>query len=144
MRPSLHGGLMRILGGLVRIVVADDQEVVRRRVVATLMSRGDLEVCAEAANGKEAVEKVKELNPDLVILDITMPELNGLDAARQIRALNPNLPILMLSVHKSRQVVEEAKKIGVKGYVTKGDAIQKLLLAVDTVLKDQTFFPTEF
>jgi two-component system nitrate/nitrite response regulator NarL len=135
---------MRVLGGLVRIVVADDQEVVRRRVVATLMSRADLEVCAEAANGKEAVEKVKELNPDLVILDITMPELNGLDAARQIRALDPDLPILILSVHKSRQVVEEAKKIGVRGYVTKGDAIQKLLLAVDTVLQDQTFFPTEF
>ncbi len=135
---------MRVLGGLVRIVVADDQEIVRKRVVATLMSRGDLEVCAEAANGKEAVEKVKELNPDLVILDITMPELNGLDAARQIRALDPDLPILILSVHKSRQVVEEAKKIGVRGYVTKGDAIQKLLLAVDTVLQDQTFFPTEF
>ena len=135
---------MHVLGGLVRIVVADDQEIVRKRVVATLMSRGDLEVCAEAANGKEAVEKVKELNPDLVILDITMPELNGLDAARQIRVLNPNLPILMLSVHKSRQVVEEAKKIGVRGYVTKGDAIQKLLLAVDTVLQNQTFFPTEF
>jgi DNA-binding NarL/FixJ family response regulator len=135
---------MDVLGGLVRIVVADDQEIVRKRVVATLMSRGDLEVCAEAANGKEAVEKVKELNPDLVILDITMPELNGLDAARQIRALDPELPILILSVHKSRQVVEEAKKIGVRGYVTKGDAIQKLLLAVDTVLQDQTFFPTEF
>jgi DNA-binding NarL/FixJ family response regulator len=135
---------MHALGGLVRIVVADDQETVRKRVVATLMSRGDLEVCAEAANGREAVEKVKELNPDLVILDITMPELNGLDAARQIRTLAPDLPILILSVHKSRQVVEEAKKIGVRGYVTKGDAIQKLLLAVDTVLQDQTFFPTEF
>jgi two-component system nitrate/nitrite response regulator NarL len=135
---------MHVLGGIVRIVVADDQEVVRKRVVATLMSRGDLEVCAEASNGKEAVEKVKMLNPDLVILDITMPELNGLDAARQIRSFAPNLPILILSVHKSRQVVEEAKKIGVRGYVTKGDAIQKLLLAVDTVLQDQTFFPTEF
>jgi len=128
----------------VRIVVADDQAVVRKRVVATLMSRGDLEVCAEASNGKEAVEKARELNPDLVILDITMPELNGLDAARQIRSFAPNLPILILSVHKSKQVVEEAKKIGVRGYVTKGDTIQKLLLAVDTVLQDQTFFPTEF
>ncbi|HXA75853.1 MAG TPA: response regulator transcription factor [Candidatus Acidoferrales bacterium] len=135
---------MHVLGGIVRIVVADDQAIVRKRVVATLMSRGDLEVCAEACNGKEAVEKARELNPDLVILDITMPELNGLDAARQIRSFAPNLPILILSVHKSKQVVEEAKKIGVRGYVTKGDAIQKLLLAVDTVLQDQTFFPTEF
>jgi two-component system nitrate/nitrite response regulator NarL len=139
----LPKGLVRVLGRVVRIVVADDQEVVRKRVVATLMSRGDLEVCAEAANGLEAVEKTKELLPDLVVLDITMPELNGLDAARQIRTFAPNLPILILSVHKNRQVVEEAKKIGVRGYVTKGDAVQKLLLAVDTVLQNQTFFPTD-
>jgi DNA-binding NarL/FixJ family response regulator len=144
MKRRFREDVMHVLGDIVRIVVADDQEVVRKRVVATLMSRGDLEVCAEASNGKEAVEKTRELNPDLVILDITMPELNGLDAARQIRSFAPNLPILILSVHKSKQVVEEAKKIGVRGYVTKGDAIQKLLLAVDTVLQDQTFFPTEF
>jgi len=130
---------MQVLGGIVRIVVADDQEVVRKRVVATLMSRGDLQVCAEASNGQEAIEKAKEL----VILDITMPVLNGLDAARQIRTFAPDLPILILSVHKSRQVVEEAKKIGVRGYVTKGEAIQKLLLAVDTVLQNETFFPTD-
>jgi two-component system nitrate/nitrite response regulator NarL len=136
-------GFVRVLGGIVRIVVADDQEVVRKRVVATLTSRGDLEVCAEASNGIEAVEKTRELRPDLVILDITMPEMNGLDAARRIRAFAPDLPILILSVHKNRQVVEEAKKIGVRGYVTKGDAVQKLLLAVDTVLQDQTFFPTD-
>jgi two-component system nitrate/nitrite response regulator NarL len=139
----LREGLVHILGGLVRIVVADDQEVVRKRVVATLTSRSDLQVCAEASNGMEAIEKAKELNPDLIILDITMPVLNGLDAARQIREFAPALPILMLSVHKSRQVVEEAKKIGVRGYVTKGDAVQKLLLAVDTVLQNQTFFPTD-
>jgi two-component system nitrate/nitrite response regulator NarL len=72
-----------------------------------------------------------------------MPVLNGLDAARQIRTFAPDLPILILSVHKSRQVVEEAKKIGVRGYVTKGEAIQKLLLAVDTVLQNETFFPTD-
>jgi two-component system nitrate/nitrite response regulator NarL len=135
---------MSVLGDFVRIVVADDQEVVRKRVVATLMSRSDFEVCAEVSNGIEAVKKVKELSPNLVILDITMPELNGLDAARQIRIFAPNVPILILSVHKSRQVVEEAKKIGVRGYVTKGDAIQQLLLAVDTVLQNHTFFPTDF
>src|SRR6202041_1710764 len=128
-------GFVRVLGGIVRIVVADDQEVVRKRVVATLTSRGDLEVCAEASNGIEAVEKARELKPDLVILDITMPELNGLDGGRQFRAFAPNLPILILSVHKNRQVVEEAKKIGVRGYVTKGDAVQKLLLGVETVLQ---------
>jgi DNA-binding NarL/FixJ family response regulator len=100
-------------------------------------------VCAEASNGIEAVEKARELKPDLVVLDITMPKLNGLDAARQIRTFAPDLPILILSVHNNRQVVEEAKKIGVRGYVIKGDAVQKLLLAVDTVLQNQTFFPTD-
>jgi two-component system, NarL family, nitrate/nitrite response regulator NarL len=136
-------GFVRVLGGVVRIVVADDQEVVRKRVVATLTSREDFEVCAEASNGIEAVEKARQLQPDLVILDITMPGLNGLDAARRIREFAPSLPILILSVHKNKQVVEEAKKIGVRGYVTKGDTVQKLLLAVDTVLQDQTYFPTD-
>ena len=101
------------------------------------------EVCGEAASGLEAVEKARELKPDLILLDITMPELNGLDAARQIRAFLPETPILILSVHKSRQLIEEARKAGVRGYVTKGEAVQKLIQAVDAVLQNQTFFPGE-
>lgn len=128
----------------VRILVADDQELVRRRVCATLKTRTDFEVCAEAANGKEAVEKAKELNPDLVILDITMPLMNGLEAARAIHAFAPSTPVLILSIYKSNQLVDEARKIGVSGYVTKEDAVQKLVQAADVVLHHETFFPPRF
>jgi DNA-binding NarL/FixJ family response regulator len=127
----------------VRILIADDREAIRKQVSLILASRPDLEVCAEAANGEEAVEKTRELNPDLVILDITMPVMNGLDAARTIRSLGLNVPILVLTVHKSRQLVEEAQKIGAQGYVTKGDASQTLLSAVDAVIRGLSFFPSE-
>lgn len=126
-----------------RILIADDREAIRKQVSLILASRPDLEVCAEAANGEEAVEKTRELNPDLVILDITMPVMNGLDAARTIRSLGLNVPILVLTVHKSRQLVEEAQKIGAQGYVTKGDASQTLLSAVDAVIRGLSFFPSE-
>jgi DNA-binding NarL/FixJ family response regulator len=131
-------------GGALRILVADDLETVRKRVCSTLTSRADFEVCGEAVNGKDAVEKAKALHPDLIILDITMPELNGFEAARMIRKISPETPILILSVHKSRQLIEEAKKIGVRGYVMKADAGQDLVNAVDTVLQNQTFFPAEY
>ena len=133
--------LVKVLGDVVRILVADDQEAVRMRVCAALTSQEGFEVCAEASNGKEAVEKARELDPDLILLDITMPVLNGLDAARLIRAFAPETPIVILSVHKSRQLMEEARKIGVQGYVTKGEAVQKLIQAVETVRQNETFFP---
>jgi DNA-binding NarL/FixJ family response regulator len=128
----------------VQILIADDREAIRKQVSLILTSRPDLEVCAEAADGKEAVEKTRELNPDLVILDITMPILNGLDAARMIKGFAPDIPILVLTVHKSEQLMQEAKKIGVQGYITKAEASQTLLHAVDAVLQKRTFFPFEF
>ena len=108
-----------------------------------LSARPDLEVCAEAATGEEAVEKTRELNPDMVILDITMPVMNGLEAARTIRSLGLNVPILVLTIHKSKQLEEEAKKIGVQGYVTKADASQSLLGAVDAVGRGLPFYSSE-
>lgn len=129
--------------GNARILVADDQEPVRRRVCSTLTARSDFEVCGEASNGKEALEKFKELKPDLVILDITMPLMNGLEAARAIHSVSPKTPVLILSVHKSKQLIEEARRIGVRGYVTKEDAVESLVQAVDTVLQERTFFPPD-
>jgi DNA-binding NarL/FixJ family response regulator len=130
--------------GPVRVLVADDQPGIRKRVCLTLASRIRLESCDEASNGQEAVEKAQESHPDVVILDITMPVMNGLDAARKIMQFSPKTPILILTMHKSRQLMEEAQKIGVRGYVVKADAGQDLVSAVKAVLQSQTFFPTEF
>ena len=118
-----------------RVLVADDQAGIRKRVCLTLASGIALEACDEAANGREAVEQAQELNPDVV---------NGLEAAKIIRRRQPQLPILILSMHQSRQLMHEAQKIGVQGYVVKSEAGQHLVPAVAAVLKKQTFFPTEF
>lgn len=124
-----------------RVLIVDDHEAVRKGVCAILSSRLDIEVCGEAGDGKEAIEKAKEVRPDLIILDVTMPVLSGFDAAREIRKILPEVRILMLSMHESKQLLEEAKKLGVHGYVTKTQAGNVLLKAVDTLFSDQVFYP---
>ena len=124
-----------------RILVADDHESVRKGVCVILGTRGDIEVCGEAANGREAIDKALELKPDLIILDITMPIVSGIDAAEMIRKTLPSVPILFLSMHQSKQIIAEAKRVGVQGYVKKSDAAATLLDAVDAVLRNEPFFP---
>ena len=126
---------------LLRILVADDHESVRKGVCVILGTRGDTEVCGEAANGREAIDKAQELKPDLIILDITMPVLNGIDAAEVLRKTMPHVPILFLSMHQGRQIIAEAKRIGVRAYVKKSDAAATLLNAVDAILRNEPFFP---
>ena len=133
-----------VLSDILRILAADDQEAIRKRVGSILVSHAGYEVCAEAANGREAIEMAQLLRPDLIILDITMPITNGLDAARTIKRILPDTPIVILSVHKSRQLMEEAQGIGVQGYVTKEEASQDLIKAAEAVLHEKTFFPSEF
>lgn len=123
-----------------RVLIADDHEAVRKGVCSILGSRKDLEVCGEAENGRDAIDKARELKPDVIILDITMPVLSGFEAAREIRK-TMSVPILILSMHESIQLIEEARKIGVQGYVTKTEAASRLLLAVDALLRKQDFFP---
>ena len=108
-----------------------------------LVSHGGFEVCAEASNGREAIEKAQALKPDLIILDITMPITNGLNAARTIKRILPQTPIVILSVHKNRQIMKEAQGIGVQGFVTKEEASRDLINAAEAVLHEQTFFPPE-
>jgi DNA-binding NarL/FixJ family response regulator len=124
-----------------RILVADDHEAIRKGVCAILGTRLDIEVCGEAANGQEAIAQAHALKPDLIILDITMPVLNGLDAARVIRITLPDLPILLFTMHEGKHIIDDAKKIGIEGFVCKSEASATLLAAVDAVLRNQPFFP---
>jgi DNA-binding NarL/FixJ family response regulator len=123
-----------------RILVADDHSALRMRVCSILRARKDLEVCGEAENGKEAVEKTQELEPDLIVLDIAMPVLDGIGAAREIRKRMPEVEILILSMHRGKQAIQEAKLVGARGFVSKSQLAATLLNAVDAVLKKQTFF----
>jgi two-component system nitrate/nitrite response regulator NarL len=123
-----------------RILIVDDHEALRAGVRTVLEARG-LEVCGEAANGLEALEKVAQLRPDLVILDITMPVLDGFTAAREIHKRLPGVGILLLSMHESASMVNVAKSSGASGYVAKSEGIARLLRAVDAIANNKTFFP---
>jgi DNA-binding NarL/FixJ family response regulator len=122
-------------------LIADDHEIVRKGICSILESRKNIDICGEASNGQDAVEKASQLNPDLIILDVTMPNLDGFAAARQIRTFLPEVPILILSMHAGHSVVREAQQAGAQGFVSKSEAGHVLLKAVDAVLQGQTFFP---
>ncbi|HET9194148.1 MAG TPA: response regulator transcription factor [Vicinamibacterales bacterium] len=123
----------------VRILIADDHEVVRQGVRAVLEAEPAWIVCGEASSGREAVAMAVALRPEVVVLDISMPELNGLEATRQIRGVVP-AKILILTVHESDQVVAEVLDAGADGYVLKTDAGRKLVEAIRALLQNQRFF----
>jgi DNA-binding NarL/FixJ family response regulator len=123
-----------------RILIADDHEVVRRGMRALLDAQAGWEVCAEAGDGRAAVESATRLQPDIAVLDIGMPELNGLGAARQIRQAVPGCEVLILTMHESEQVVREVLQVGARGYVLKSDAARDLVAAVDALRRHKPFF----
>jgi DNA-binding NarL/FixJ family response regulator len=124
----------------VRILVADDHHVVRTGLRSLLESRNGWQVCAEASNGREAVEKTGELKPDVAVLDIGMPLLNGVEATRQIRKLSPQTEILILTMHDSELLVQEVLEAGARGYILKDDADRNLIAAVDSLRRHKPFF----
>jgi DNA-binding NarL/FixJ family response regulator len=123
-----------------RLFLADDHEIVRFGLRNLLESQFGWSVVGEAADGKEAVEKVSLLEPDVTLLDISMPRMNGLEAAREILARGCRTKILILSVHDSQDVIEQVLDSGAKGYVLKSDAMRDLIAAVDAVRSNKTFF----
>jgi DNA-binding NarL/FixJ family response regulator len=125
---------------MTQILIADDHEVVRQGVRVLLEANPEWSVCCEAATGREAVAKATEFHPDVVVLDIAMPEMNGLEAARQIRRAVPTAKILVLTVHQIDQLAQEFIDAGVRGYLLKADAGRMLVDAVKMVLKGETFF----
>jgi DNA-binding NarL/FixJ family response regulator len=123
-----------------RILVADDHDLMRRGVKTLLLSHAGWEVCGEAKTGREAVSKAEELKPDIVILDIGMPDLNGVEAARRILKASAGTEILILSMHYSDQLIREIVDAGVRGYLVKSDSDRDLLIAVETLAKHKPFF----
>jgi DNA-binding NarL/FixJ family response regulator len=123
-----------------RILVADDHEVVRRGLCALLRNQPEWEVCGEAGDGREAVEKVVALKPEVVILDIGMPNLNGLEATRQMLKTNPQIKVLVLTLHDSDQMVQEVLNAGARGFLLKTDAARDLVAAVEALRRGKTYF----
>jgi DNA-binding NarL/FixJ family response regulator len=123
-----------------RILIADDHDLMRRGVKALLQSHAGWEICGEAHTGREAVAKAEELKPDVVILDISMPDLNGVDAAKRIRKASPDTEVLILSVHYSDQLIRDILEAGVRGYIVKSDSDRDLVIAVETLANHKPFF----
>jgi DNA-binding NarL/FixJ family response regulator len=123
-----------------RILIADDHELFRRGVAAELTQVPGWVVVAEATNGRDAVALAASLEPDIVVLDLTMPELNGLEAARQIVLADPSARILILTAHESEQLVREVLSAGALGYVLKSDAGRTLVTALRELLEGRSYF----
>jgi DNA-binding NarL/FixJ family response regulator len=123
----------------VQILVVDDHPVVRRVICSLLSSDPILNVVCETADGEQTVQKAKELMPDLVLLDISLPGISGIETARRIRRVSPNSQIIFLSQHDSLQMVKDALNTGGHGYVAKSDAGSELLKAIRAVREGKQF-----
>ena len=130
-----------------RILVVDDHAVVRRGVRALLETQEGWEVVGEATTGREAVELAGRLRPDVVVMDMSLPELNGLEATRQIRKQSPQTEVVVLTMHHSEALARDVLQAGARGYVLKSDADQSLIAAVDSLRRHKPFLTpvvTEF
>jgi DNA-binding NarL/FixJ family response regulator len=142
LHPARINAASRTGSSPVRILIADDHDIIRRGVKALLLSHHGWEICAEAATGRDAVAKAEEHRPDIVVMDLSMPELNGLEAARRIRKILPKTEILVLSLHFTDQLVREIVDAGVRGYILKSDTDRDLLSAVEALANHRSFFTT--
>jgi two-component system, NarL family, response regulator NreC len=127
----------------IRILLADDHTVVRRGLRLLLERQPEFGVVAEASDGKQAVEAAEQSKPDVVVLDIAMPNLNGIEAAQRILSVSPNTSIVVLSMHADEGYVLRALKAGAKGYLLKDSAEGDLIEAIRAVTRGKTFFSPE-
>jgi len=123
-----------------RILIADDHELVRVGLRRVLGANPDWEICAEAADGREAVELARAQRPDIAILDYSMPQLNGLEATRQIHQAVPDTEVLILTMNNSESLVREVLAAGARGFMLKSDAGHALVHAVESLLRHKPFF----
>jgi DNA-binding NarL/FixJ family response regulator len=121
-----------------RIVLADDHEIIRRGIRSLLNVRSDWDICAEASNGREAVEKVVECNADLVVMDVSMPVMNGIEATREIRAVSPSTKVVIFTMHDSPQIATAARDAGASACLTKTSFAEQLQKVVAEILADRS------
>ncbi len=122
-----------------KILVGDDHEIVRHGLRRLIETQPDWEVCGEAVSGWEAIEKARDLQPEVIVLDFSMPELNGVEAARHILKDSPRTEIVMLTIHNSEKLLREALDAGVRGYVLKSDAMSDVVAAIRALLQHRTY-----
>lgn len=127
---------------MIRVVVADDHQLVREGIRAVVEQSDDIHVVAEATTGREALDLVLSEKPDVLILDITMPELSGIEVAARVRAECPGVEVVMLSMHADPSVIREAIDVGARGYVLKGSVADELLLAVRSAHRGAMYLTT--
>ena len=123
-----------------RILIVDDHAVIRRGLHALLRTQAGWEVVGEAANGPDAVKKVNQIKPDVVVMDITMPVMNGLDATRLIMETTPQTKVLIFTMHDSEELVQSALEVGARGYVLKSNRSSDLIAAIRALSRDESSF----
>lgn len=126
-----------------RILIVDDHAVVRRGVRSLLESEAGWEISGEATTGREAVDMARRLQPDVIVMDLSLPELNGLDATRQILKDSPRSEILVLTMHHSEELARDVLHAGARGYVLKSDADQSLIAAVKSLREHKPFLSSK-
>lgn len=129
--------------GSVRVLLADDHEIVRKGLRALIEGQSGWEVVAEVSNGRDAVAKAKQLRPHIAVLDIGMPLLNGLEAARRISKSGFSTRILILTMHESKELIQQVLEAGAWGYVLKSDAGRDLVSAIEALSQKNTFFTSK-
>ena len=123
-----------------RVLIVDDHEVVRRGVRSLLLSQTKYELCGEAVDGQDALEKARELKPDVIVMDVSMPKLNGLECTRLVRNTLPECEVLILSQHESPEMARQALNAGARGYVVKRTIAKDLVAALEKVSRHECFF----
>ncbi len=123
-----------------KILIVDDHEVVRQGIRTILRARPQWEICGEAVNGKDAIEKTTALDPDVIIMDITMPEMSGIEATREITKLKLRAAVLVFTMHESKNLASTVQEAGARGFVLKSHAARDLLDALEALLGGGTFF----
>ncbi|MFO7964322.1 MAG: response regulator transcription factor [Desulfobacterales bacterium] len=132
--PETH--ITKKPGETIRVLIADDHQIVRQGLATMLALQADIQVIGEAANGKEIVDMARNLKPDVILMDITMPEMDGIQATRTIKSENPHICIIGLSMHDAQEKADQMKAFGASAYFTKDGAADVLISAIRGVCSD--------